>query len=99
VVVKMKESEILYDVPDENDENIGDDLTKKRKEKKKKTKEQKKAERRVVFWTMLLLILISLCFWLVPILQNWKGGYGEKSENIFKREENKGAKRYLEYKL
>ena len=63
---KIKEEELDIEIPDESDENVGDGAPKKKK--RKKSKEERIAERRVVFWTLLIIMLITLGFWLVPII-------------------------------
>lgn len=65
---KINEEELDIEIPDENDENVGEGAPKKKK--RKKSKEERIAERRVVFWTLIIIMLITLGFWLVPVISS-----------------------------
>lgn len=92
--------ELDNDLPGEEDENVGDGAPKKKKEKKRKSKEEKAAERRVIFWTLVVVMVITIVFWLVPIIKN--GSFSMPSFQIEKPDVNLSKpewKGYVEYKL
>ena len=57
-------------IPSDEDENVGGDPPKKKKEKKRKSKEELKADRRIIFWVMMAVFLITIAFYLFPIIKN-----------------------------
>lgn len=95
----MKE-ELEIDLPNEEDENVGDGAPKIKKEKRKKSKEEKQRERQVVFWTLVIVMVITFLFWLVPVIRNGKASLPTLELNgpeiDLPKPEWKG---YVEYKL
>ena len=65
----MKEEQII-DLPGDDDENVGNGVPKKKKEKKIKSKIERQAERKVVFWTLLIVLIVTLLFWLIPVIKS-----------------------------
>lgn len=63
---RIDEEENDIDIPNEDDENVGEEAPKKKK--RKKSREERIAERKVVFWTLLIVLIITIGFWLVPII-------------------------------
>lgn len=89
-----------FDLPGDDDENVGDGAPKKRKEKRKKTSEERLAERKTIFWTLLVVLIVTLLFWLIPVMKKGElkmPSFQLKKTNInLTKPEWKG---YVEYKL
>ena len=104
----MKDNERTLEVPTDDDENVGD--IPKKKIKKKKTKEEREADRKVVFWTLLVVLLVTMFFWLLPKIKDFKLGWpsfktGEEDSvddvpiEDGSRKPDKELRNYIEYKL
>ena len=65
---RIDEEENDIEIPNEDDENVGDEAPKKKK--RKKSREERIAERKVIFWTLLIVLIVTVGFWLVPIVGN-----------------------------
>ena len=68
-MAKIEEEEKDIEIPNEDDENVGECAPKK-KAKRKKSKEERIAERRVIFWTLVVILLVTVSFWLTPIVKS-----------------------------
>jgi len=96
----MEDEEKDIEIPGDDDENVGAGTPKKKKEKKKKSKEQRIKERKSVFWTLMILVIITLVFWLMPRIIEFKSGIvNSNSDNSIKMKMPKIEwKNYVEYK-
>ena len=97
----MKEADESLIVPGDDDENVGNQPIKK-KEKRRKSKEERALERKVIWWTWLIILIITLGFWLVPNLKNFKWEMPSIKVGESKSQESKPKtelKNYIEYKL
>lgn len=95
----MKET-LDIEIPGDDDENVGDGVPKKKKEKRGKTKEEKRAERKVVGLTLLFMVLVTLVFWLWPIIREgkWKSFQIKLTKPTVTMPKPEW-KNYIEYKL
>lgn len=99
---RIDEEENDIEIPDEDDENVGDEAPKKKK--RKKSKEERIAERKVVFWTLLIVLIITIGFWLVPIIGKiFRGEPVEvetkNSSEMKTPQEKKESSKYMEITL
>ena len=77
-------------IPSEEDENVGGEPPKKKKEKRRKSKEERKAERKVILAVFVLVALVTVAFYLVPRIKDWKENgisikFGHKSDSSSKQ--------------
>jgi flagellar basal body-associated protein FliL len=65
--MRKTEEDIDIEIPGDDDENVGDEAPKKKK--RKKSKEERIAERKIVFWTLIIILIITIGFWMVPVIR------------------------------
>ena len=97
-LINMNDEEKLLEVPLDEDENIGDQPSKR--VKRKKSKEERLADRKVIFWTLLAVVGMTIFFWTWPRIKGYKFGWPEYVGGKPKVELPKPEwKNYVEYKL
>jgi len=101
-MARSKDEELDIEIPDEDDENVGEGAPKKKK--RKKSKEERIVERRVVFWSLLIILLITVGFWMMPKIKSIINGESEifetnKGDQIRPVQEKKESKNYVEITL
>ena len=99
---KIKDEDVDIEIPDEDDENVGEGTPKKKK--RKKSKEERIAERRVVFWSLLVILLITVAFWMMPRIKSIFNGEPEIFETdgvnqVKPVKEKQESKNYVEITL
>ena len=104
-----KEEEIQKIVPGEDDENVGGEPPKK-KERRRKSKEERAADRRVIFWFLIAITIITMVFYIWPLMSrgSWSGMgkiFESKrqeikvNQEVIKEMEKPGFKLYTEVKF
>jgi hypothetical protein len=99
---QIEEDEKDIEIPNDDDENVGEEAPKKKK--RKKSREERIAERKVIFWTLLVVLIITFGFWLVPkIGRMFKGEAVEvddiKNSQLKPSQEKKENSKYMEITL
>ncbi|EKD53041.1 MAG: hypothetical protein ACD_61C00172G0002 [uncultured bacterium] len=98
-LTNMNDEERLLEVPQDEDESVGE-VPGKNRPKRKKSKGERSADRKMVFWTLLIVLGITIFFWMWPKIKDFKFGLpvfnvGVPKVGIPKPE----WKNYVEYKL